>query len=185
LTNELNTLASGLTFLSKVGLYPIVLHGGGPQMNHLLEKAGIEPQYEGGIRITDSKTLAIARQVFQAENLKLCAALEKLGTRARPILGGIFTADYLDKDKYQYVGKITSVNRSLVESSIEAGCLPVIMSLAETRDGQILNINADVAAGELARVLEPLKIIYLNESGGLFHGETGKKMDVINLDEVF
>jgi N-acetyl-gamma-glutamyl-phosphate reductase/acetylglutamate kinase len=58
------------------------------------------------------------------------------------------------------------------------------MSLAETPDGQILNVNADIAAGELARVLEPLKIIYLNEKGGLFHGVSQKKFDVINLDEV-
>jgi N-acetyl-gamma-glutamyl-phosphate reductase/acetylglutamate kinase len=59
-----------------------------------------------------------------------------------------------------------------------------LTSLAETADGQILNVNADVAAGELARVLEPLKIVYLNEKGGLFHGETGEKISVINLDEV-
>ena len=58
-------------------------------------------------------------------------------------------------------------------------------SLAETPDGQILNVNADVAAGELARVLEPLKIVYLNEKGGLFHGETGEKISVINLDEEY
>jgi N-acetyl-gamma-glutamyl-phosphate reductase / acetylglutamate kinase len=63
--------------------------------------------------------------------------------------------------------------------------LPILTSLAETADGQILNVNADVAAGELARVLEPLKIVYLNEKGGLFHGETGEKISVINLDEVY
>lgn len=184
LTDELDTLASALTFLNRVGLYPIVVHGAGPQMNDLLEKAGIEPQYEDGIRITDAKTLTIARKVFQEQNLKLVEALEKLGTRTRPINGGVFTAEYLDRAKYQYVGKITHVNKELIESSIRAGALPILMSLAETPDGQILNVNADVAAGELARVLEPLKIVYLNEKGGLFHGVTGEKFDVINLDEV-
>lgn len=184
LSDELESLASALTFLYRVGLYPIVVHGAGPQLNGLLEKAGIEAQYENGIRITDAKTLSIARQVFQDENLKLVEALERLGTKARPINGGCFVADYLDRDKYQYVGKIVQVNKELIESSIRAGALPILTSLAETPEGQILNVNADVAAGELARVLEPLKIIYLNEKGGLFHGVTGKKLDVINLDEV-
>lgn len=90
----------------------------------------------------------------------------------------------MDKDKYQYVGKVTSINKELIESSIRAGALPILTSLAESEDGQILNVNADVAAGELAKALEPLKIVYLNEKCGLFNGITGKKIDVINLDEV-
>ncbi|KAG2201740.1 hypothetical protein INT47_002000 [Mucor saturninus] len=185
LTDELETLASALTFLNRVGLYPIVLHGAGPQLNKLLEDAKIEPQYEEGIRITDPETLEIARKVFMAENLKLVDALERHGTRARPIPGGVFVADYLDKDKYGYVGKITGVNKEVIESSIRAGALPILTSLAETPTGQILNVNADVAAAELATVLEPLKIVFLNEKNGLYHGVTGEKIDVINLDEEY
>ena len=185
LTDELETLASALTFLNRVGLYPIVLHGAGPQLNRLLEDAGVEPQYEEGIRITDPQTLEIARKVFMSENLKLVDALERHGTRARPIPGGVFVADYLDKDKYQYVGKITSVNKDAIESSIRSGALPILTSLAETPDGQILNVNADVAAAELATVIEPLKIVFLNEKNGLYHGVTGKKIDTINLDEEY
>ncbi|KAG0341368.1 hypothetical protein BG004_006050 [Podila humilis] len=185
LTDELDTLASAITFLNRVGLYPIVLHGAGPQLNNLLEKAGVVPDYHDGIRITDEKTLEIARKVFMAENLKLVEALEKMGTRARPLPGGVFTAEYLDKDKYGFVGKITGVNKEVIEASIRAGALPILTSLAETPAGQILNVNADVAAGELARVLEPLKIVYLNEKNGLYNGDTGKKIDVINLDEEY
>lgn len=185
LTDDLDTLASSLTFLHRVGLYPIVVHGAGPQLNELLDKAGIEAKYEEGIRITDAPTLAIARKVFHEENLKLVEALERLGTKTRPINGGVFGAEYLDKDKYQYVGKVTSINKELIESSIRAGALPILTSLAESEDGQILNVNADVAAGELAKVLEPLKIVYLNEKCGLFNGITGKKIDVINLDEEY
>lgn len=88
------------------------------------------------------------------ENLKLTSALERLGTRARPIPSGVFTAQYLDKNKYGLVGKITSVDKTPIEAAIRAGCLPILTSLAETEDGQLLNVNADVAAGELARVLE-------------------------------
>ncbi|KAI9015998.1 putative acetylglutamate kinase [Hyaloraphidium curvatum] len=185
ISDDLDTLASALTFLHRLGLFPIVLHGAGPQLNKLLDQAGIEPQYHEGIRITDPATLEIARKVFQAENLKLVDALERLGTRARPLNGGVFVADYLDKERYQLVGRITHVNKHLVEASVKAGCLPILTSLAETPAGQILNVNADVAAGELAQVLEPLKIIYLNEKGGLFNGDTGKKIDTINLDEEY
>jgi len=185
LTDELDTLASALTFLNRVGLYPIVLHGAGPQLNRLLEDAGVEPQYIEGIRITDAKTLEIARKVFQQENLKLVEALERHGTRARPIPSGVFVADYLDREKYGYVGNINSVNKSVIQSAIRAGTLPILTSLAETPSGQILNVNADIAAAELATVLEPLKIVFLNEKNGLYHGVTGKKIDVINLDEEY
>ena len=122
--------------------------------------------------------------MFLEENMRLVNALEKLGTRARPITTGVFTADYLDKPKYGLVGKITRVDKRPVEAAIRAGALPILTSLAESPEGQILNVNADIAAGELAKELEPMKIVYLNEKGGLFHGVTGEKLDVINLDEV-
>lgn len=185
ISDDLPTLASALTFLHRVGLYPIVVHGAGPQLNERLAAANIEARYEDGIRITDGPTLAIAREVFASENRKLVEALEKLGTRARPITGGVFVAEYLDRDKYDRVGRIIRVNREVVESSISAGCLPILTSLAETPEGQILNVNADIAAGELARVLEPLKIVYLNEKNGLYHGTTGKRIDTIHLDEEY
>ena len=110
--------------------------------------------------------------------------MEKLGTRARPITSGVFTADYLDREKYGLVGKITRVDKRPLEASIRAGALPIHTSLAESIEGQILNVNADIAAGELAKELEPLKIVFLNEKGGLFHGITDEKLDIINLDEV-
>ncbi|KAJ2733427.1 hypothetical protein IW152_003064 [Coemansia sp. BCRC 34962] len=185
ISDDLATLASALTFLNRVGLYPIVVHGAGPQLNKRLEAAGIEARYEDGIRITDGRTLAIAREVFASENRKLVEALERLGTRARPITSGVFVADYLNREKYERVGKIVRVNRDVVESSIRAGCLPILTSLAETPEGQILNVNADIAAGELARVLEPLKIVYLNEKNGLYHGTTGKRIETIHLDEEY
>ena len=82
------------------------------------------------------------------------------------------------------VGKISRVDKRPLEAAIRAGALPILTSLAESDSGQILNVNADIAAGELAKELEPLKIVFLNDKGGLFHGVTGDKLDVINLDEV-
>ncbi|KAL1939296.1 hypothetical protein VTO73DRAFT_10099 [Trametes versicolor] len=183
--DQVEELATNLSFLYRVGLYPVVLHGAGPQLNNIIESAGVIPDYIDGIRVTDAKTLQIARQVFLNENLKLVAALEKLGTRARPITSGVFSADYLDKDKYGLVGKITKVDKRPIEAAIRAGALPILTSLAESDAGQILNVNADIAAGELAKELEPMKIVFLNDKGGMFHGITGEKLDVINLDQEY
>jgi N-acetyl-gamma-glutamyl-phosphate reductase / acetylglutamate kinase len=185
LTEHLQTLSSALAFLNHVGLYPIVVHGAGPQLNKILEDSGVEPQFEDGIRVTDPKTLGIARSLFLEENLKLVEELERLGVRARPITSGVFTADYLDKDKYNLVGKINHVDKAPIEAAIQAGCLPILTSMAESTSGQILNVNADVAAGELARALQPLKIVYLSEKGGLFNGDTKEKISAINLDEEY
>ena len=185
LTNELDDLALSLTFLHRVGLYPIVLHGAGPQLNEILEREGVVPDYSDGIRITDAATLRVARRVFLEENQKLVEKLESLGSRARPIPLGVFSASYLDQERYGLVGKIERVDKEPIESAIRAGCLPILTSLALSEDGQILNVNADVAASELAKVLEPLKIVYLNEKGGLFHGRTGELIESINLDEEY
>ncbi|KAJ5772325.1 hypothetical protein N7520_002854 [Penicillium odoratum] len=185
ITEHLQTLSSALAFLNHVGLYPIVVHGAGPQLNRMLEAAGVEPQFEDGIRVTDGKTLALARKLFLEENMKLVEELERMGVRARPITAGVFSADYLDKPKYNLVGKINGVDKKPIESAIAAGCLPILTSMAETPDGQVLNVNADVAAGELARALQPLKIVYLAEKGGLFNGDTGEKISAINLDEEY
>lgn len=185
LTNELDDLALSLTFLHRVGLYPIVLHGAGPQLNEILEREGVVPDYSDGIRITDAATLRVARRVFLEENQKLVEKLESLGSRARPIPLGVFNASFLDKERYGLVGKIERVDKEPIESAIRAGCLPILTSLALSEDGQILNVNADVAASELAKVLEPLKIVYLNEKGGLYHGATGELIESINLDEEY
>ncbi|KZW00776.1 acetylglutamate kinase ARG6 [Exidia glandulosa HHB12029] len=183
--DQIDELALSLSFLYRVGLYPVVVHGAGPQLNEIIEREGVVPDYIDGIRITDAKTLQIARRVFLEENLRLVGALEQLGARARPITSGVFTADYLDRAKYGLVGKITRIDKRPIEAAIRAGALPILTSLAESPEGQILNVNADIAAGELAKELEPLKIVFVNEKGGLFHGVTGKKLDVINLDEEY
>ncbi|ESZ92938.1 putative acetylglutamate kinase [Sclerotinia borealis F-4128] len=185
ITEHLESLTSALAFLNHVGLFPVVVHGAGPQLNKLLEDAGVEPQFEEGIRVTDGKTLAVARKLFLEENLKLVEKLEEMGVRARPITSGVFGADYLDKEKYNLVGKINKVNKGPIEAAINAGCLPILTSMAETPEGQVLNVNADVAAGELARVLQPLKIVYLSEKGGLFNADTNEKISAINLDEEY
>ncbi|RAK99908.1 uncharacterized protein BO80DRAFT_456052 [Aspergillus ibericus CBS 121593] len=185
LTSHLQTLTSTLALFSRIGIYPVIVHGGGPQLNQILENAGVEPQFEDGIRVTDGRTLAIARQLFLEENLKLVQALERVGVAARPITAGVFRADYLDQKRYGFVGKVRGVEKNSILSAVRAKCLPVLTSMAETPSGQVLNVNADVAAVELARALKPKKVVYLAEKGGLTHGLTGRRIQRINLAEEF
>jgi acetylglutamate kinase len=180
LRDELADLASSLTFLQQVGLTPIVLHGAGPQLDEELSAAGIEKHTVGGLRVTSPKALGIVRRVFQQQNLKLVEALQSMDTRATSVATGVFMASYLDRDTYGMVGKVDSINLAPIEASLRAGSIPVIASLGETGEGQILNINADFAANELVRVLQPYKIVFLTGTGGLLD-EQGKLIDSINL----
>lgn len=86
ITDHMNALVSALAFLYQIGLFPVVVHGAGPQLNKILEASGVEPQFEGGIRITDGKTLGIARSLFLQENLKLVESLEELGKLCAPVV---------------------------------------------------------------------------------------------------
>ncbi|UKE68284.1 acetylglutamate kinase [Xanthomonas cerealis pv. cerealis] len=180
LRDDLEALTSSLSFLQEVGLTPIVLHGAGPQLDAELSAAGIEKQTVNGLRVTSPEALAIVRKVFQSSNLKLVEALQQNGARATSITGGVFEAQYLDRDTYGLVGEVKAVNLAPIEASLQAGSIPVITSLGETPSGQILNINADFAANELVQELQPYKIIFLTGTGGLLDAD-GKVIDSINL----
>ncbi|MBK8285484.1 MAG: acetylglutamate kinase [Ahniella sp.] len=180
LRDQLDDLASALAFLQQVGLTPIVLHGAGPQLNDELAAAEIETPIIDGLRVTPPAALAVVRRVFHAENLKLVEALHSVGARASSVVGGVFTADYLNKRKFGMVGKVTQVDIAAIHASIKAGSIPVIASLGETIGGQILNINADIAANELITVLKPYKIVFLTGTGGLLDGD-GELITSINL----
>ncbi len=182
LSRDLDSLASSLTFLTNVGLYPIVIHGAGPQLDEALKAAEIETPRFDGLRATSPAALEIARRVFQRESLRMCEALEEMGTRARPIASGVFEAEVVDAERLGLVGRVTKVHLDAIESSLRAGHLPILASLGETPGGQILNVNADVAARALALGIEPFKIIFLTETGGLLDGD-GQVLSAINLVE--
>lgn len=184
LRDDMDSLTSALAFLAQVGLTPIVIHGGGPQLNDELEKEGITTRRVNGMRVTDAATLDVARRVFQRENLRLVDSLEAMGIRARPILTGVFEAEPLAQADLGLVGQVTRVHLEAVRSCVYAGHVPVLSSLGERPGGQILNINADVAARELARVIKPHKIIFLTPTGGLLD-ERGRIIPAINLVEDF
>lgn len=180
LRDDLPALTSSLAFLQQVGLTPIVVHGAGPQLDEELADAGIDKHVIDGLRATSAPALAIVRRVLHAQNLRLVEALQQADARATSILSGVFEADFLGRRRYGLVGRVTRVELAPIEASIKAGSIPVLASLGETRAGQILNINADMAANELVGVLEPYKIIFLTGTGGLLDDE-GRIIDSINL----
>ncbi len=180
LRDDLEALTSSLTFLQQVGLTPIVVHGAGPQLDEEMGAAGIDKRTVNGLRVTSPQSLAIVRKVFQAQNLKLVEALQQADARATSIISGVFEASFLDRATYGLVGEVSGVNLAPIEASLNAGSIPIIASLGETADGQILNINADFAANELVKVLQPYKIIFLTGTGGLLD-ENGKVISSINL----
>lgn len=182
LARQLDSLASSLTFLHHVGLYPIVIHGVGPQLDEALAVAGIETPKLDGLRVTTPPAMEVVRRVFQRENLRLVEALEDLGTRARPIPSGVFVAEPQDPPRLGLVGRPVRVQLEAVESSIRSGQLPILTSLGETATGQILNVNSDVAARALALAIQPHKIIFITETGGLLD-ENEQVISAINLVE--
>jgi acetylglutamate kinase len=184
LRDDLDALTSSLAFLQDVGLTPIVIHGAGPQLDDALAAAGIEKQVHNGLRVTTPEALAVVRRVFHAQNLKLVEALQAGDARATSIVSGVFDADYLDRDVLGLVGEVKRVHLAPIEASLAAGSIPVIASLGETAGGQILNINADFAANELVKVLQPYKIVFLTGTGGLLDGDD-RVIDSINLSTEF
>jgi bifunctional N-acetylglutamate synthase/kinase len=180
LRDDIDALVSSLAFLQQVGLTPIVVHGAGPQLDEEMRKAGIEKRTVNNLRVTDGQVLAVVRRVMREENLKLVEALQAQGVRATSIQSGAFEAEYLDRNVYELVGRVTRVDTAGIQAAIKVGSIPVIASLAETAEGQIVNVNADWAANELIKTLQPYKIVFLTGTGGLLD-EKGKVIDSINL----
>ena len=149
LRDDMESLVSSLSFLQQVGLTPVVIHGAGPQLDEQLAAAGIVKQTVDGLRVTPPEVLAVVRRVLVRENLRLVDALQEAGVRATSIQTGVFEAEIVDRERLGLVGDVKRVERDGVEAAIRANSIPVICSLGETKDGQIVNVNADWAANEL------------------------------------
>jgi len=182
LRDDMHELASSLAFLHRVGLFPIVIHGAGPQLDDALAAAGVESARVDGLRVTTPEVLTVFRRTLTALNHEIVEALALRDADARPIVGGVFQATLVDGDRYGMVGAVESVDLAAIEAAVRAGQIPVVACLGETATGQIVNINADVAARALALAVEPHKLIFLTTTGGLLdaHGEI---IPAINLVE--
>lgn len=180
LAEQLDELAAALGFLHRLGLYPIVLHGAGQQLDQALADAGIENVKHDGLRVTSEDVMAVARPVIYRENARLVDRLEQHGVRARGLLHGIFECEFEDRDRLGLVGQVKRIDLTPIRTAVEAGMLPVVACLGETRAGQVVNINADVATRELVWEIEPYKIIFLTPAGGLLDG-SGRIISSISL----
>lgn len=181
LRDHLEELASALAFLHRLGLRPVVLHGAGPQVDAALAEAGVDSQRIDNLRVTTEEVMAVARPVIYEQNLRLVDALEQRGIRARGLQHGTFQARFLDPDRYGLVGEITGVNLDALRQVVRSGALPVLTFLGESPSGQVLNINADVAARELVWAIRPHKIIFLTPSGGLLD-RNGRVISAVSLN---
>ena len=182
ITKDLPALVASLQAQIALGLFPVVVHGGGPQLNDELARAGVSPEYIGGHRVTDAATMAVAKRVFEAANGELARALEAAGVPTQRFLGGVFGAEVRD-ERLGLVGEVQRVAHAGVDAAIAAGRVPVLTSLGLSGAGATLNINADVAARELAVALRPLKVVFISAGGGW--REEGRVVDEIDMARDF
>lgn len=164
-----------IIFLACVGIRPIVVHGGGPEINAWLTKIGIEPQFKNGLRVTDAATMEVVEMVLVGKvNKELVSGINQAGglavglcgtdgklVMARPAESSSEGADM------GFVGDVNSVNPTVLESLISHGYIPVISSVAADETGQRYNINADTVAGEIAAAIGAEKLILLTDTAGI------------------
>ncbi|NNF15280.1 MAG: acetylglutamate kinase [Gammaproteobacteria bacterium] len=180
LASQLAAFTSALVFLQRVGLTPIVVHGAGPQLTSALADAGIKSHIDNGYRVTTPEVLKYARKVFLQQNMAIVDSLRAAETNAASITSGVIEAEILDDGRYGMVGKITDVNLDVIRHALAGGLLPIVSPLGETADGQIVNINADVVTNALVRAVQPYKVIFLTDTGGILN-EQGNIISSINL----
>ncbi|GAA1472832.1 MULTISPECIES: acetylglutamate kinase [Corynebacterium] len=170
--------AADMVFLRTVGAKPVVVHGGGPQINEMLGKLGIEGEFKGGFRVTTPEIMDVVRMVlFGQVGRGLVNLINSHGPYAVGTSGedaGLFKARkrLVDVDgeptDIGMVGDIVSVEPSAVMDIIEAGRIPVVSTIAPGNDGEVYNINADIAAGALARALGAERLVILTNVEGLY-----------------
>ncbi|MEU4625561.1 acetylglutamate kinase [Actinoplanes sp. NPDC023801] len=170
--------AADMVFLRLVGIKPVVVHGGGPQINRMLKRVGIESEFRGGLRVTTPETMEIVRMVLTGQvGRELVGLINQHGPHAVGLSGEdarLFTAvrrgatiDGEEVDIGQ-VGDVDRVDTSAVDDLIAAGRIPVIATVAPDAGGVLHNVNADTAASALAVALGARKLVVLTDVPGLY-----------------
>lgn len=165
-------------FMESVGMRPVVVHGGGSRINKAMLEAGIEPKFVQGRRVTDAETLTIVERVLAKEtNEYLAEQFEKIGGRAMtlnfessPVLNGEklqLESDGKDEGELGFVGKVTSVDRLVIDNLCYAGQVPFIPSMCLDESGAKYNVNADSAATAVAIELSADKLVFLSDVPGV------------------
>ena len=162
--------AQDVVLMRSVGMRPVVVHGGGPQIGALMNRLGKTPEFRDGLRVTDADTLDIARMVLVGKvNRDIVSSVNVHGPLAVGLSGedaGLITAAARDP-ALGYVGDVVAVNSSIVERLLAQELIPVIATIGTDTEGQAYNINADVAAAAIAAALHAEKLVYLTDVVGL------------------
>ena len=178
-----------IALLSSVGVCPVVIHGGGPEINNWLKKLEISPKFENGLRVTDEKTMEIVEMVLMGRvNKQIVRGINQTGSLAVGISGldgNLIQSRELEGGSHGLVGEVTKINSKLLEPLIEKGYIPVISSIGSTADGISHNINADFVAGEIAAAINAEKLILLTDTPGILKekGNLNSLVKQINLKE--
>jgi acetylglutamate kinase len=191
--DALRATLQDVVFMETVGLRPILVHGGGKPIDRAMQAAGLQPRKVQGRRYTDPETLAIVVRVLREEiNARLVAQIRELGGRAVGLHTGplqcLFGEQlFLDdgsgaKIDLGRVGKVTCVERPLLEDFCAASVVPVIPSLAVDAAGGWLNVNADTAAAAVAAHVQAEKLVFLSDTPGILRDRTDESSLVPTLD---
>ena len=183
LQQELDSLCVSLAFLERIGLFPILVHGAGPQLNQALANENLATTFVQGQRVTTPEVLRVAKRVFIEENLRLATRLQSLGIKTASITQGVFKGEIEEQpatESLGLVGNVSELDLLPVQSAIELGAIPILSPIGENALGQSLNINADIATQALAKALKPYKIIFLTQTGGILN-QDGALISSINL----
>jgi acetylglutamate kinase len=171
-----------IALLKFLGVNPVVIHGGGPEINQMLKRVGKQSQFVQGLRVTDAETMEIVQMVLVGKlNKEIVSRLNLLGGKAVGLSGQdanlimaqktkpTMPADYRGElPDIGYVGEVTAINTQILHELIVNDYIPVISSIGAGADGCSYNINADTAAGELAAALQAEKLLMLTDVEGIF-----------------
>lgn len=175
-----------VVFLACVGVRPVIVHGGGPEINSWLGKLNIEPQFKNGLRVTDAATMDVVEMVLVGRvNKELVSLINRAGGKAVGLCGkdgDLVKARPQGQEGIGFVGEVSSVDVKLIESLVSSGYIPVVSSVAADETGQAYNINADTVAGEIAAALEAEKLILLTDTAGILQDYKDPSTLITKLD---
>ncbi len=173
-TNTLSSFARDIALMKQVGVNPVIVHGGGPMINALLDKLGVKSTFLGGKRVSDEQTVGIVEMVLSGSiNKRIVQAINSQGGRAVGISGkdaGLLLCDLADP-KLGFVGEPAEVNPAVLTTLFANNFIPVVAPLGVSRDGQTLNVNGDTAAGAIAAALRADRLLLLTDVDGVLDAD--------------
>lgn len=158
--------------LKLVGFKPVIVHGGGKEISRWVEKVGMEPEFVNGLRVTDADTMELAEMVLAKVNKELVAMVQSLGVKAAGICGkdgGLLKVErkYSDGKDIGFVGDVKEVDIKIIEDLLDDDFLPIVFPVGMDDEYRTYNINADEAAGAIAKALKAEKLAFLSDVEGV------------------